>query len=248
MLLILGTPGIGKTFQVRQICKAMGVHCEVTSGATFQGHEGQSQKALFAAYTRAVKHVFDEMKAPYSQPKRQSVLLIDDFHLSLASVMLDNFSQNSQIFMASLMSGCDDPRTLFAPYDSMPFVRVPIVATANPAKNVYGPILRHGRARLFQWEPTREDRIQMALVHLARLQRDDVRDLAYKYCMEPPVFFRELVNRLCERAILQLIHANRKPEREAVLAIASQTSIVDIQNVAKEIKHSEAFRALELDE
>lgn len=36
LLMVLGEPGIGKTFQVKQVCQHWGVHCELTSGATFQ--------------------------------------------------------------------------------------------------------------------------------------------------------------------------------------------------------------------
>ena len=136
---------------------------------------------------------------------------------------------------------------MFESEDDMPFVRVPVIATANSAKEVYSPILRHGRARLFHWEPTQQDRMQMALVQLARIGREDVRYLAEKYKAEPPVFFRELVNRVFERALIRLFRADKTPTREAVIALVKELRVADIDHVATEVKKSEVLRSLKFD-
>lgn len=213
------------------------------NGPAFQGNEGQSQRNLVKAYMRAAKAAYAEEHPPYSQLKRQSVLLIDDFHLSLASVMSNNFSQNSQIFMAALMSGCDDPSSMFDPKEGVPFIRVPIIATANSVKELYSPILRHGRARLYHWDPTPDERKNVALTHLGRLGRDDLISIADKYRTETPVFFRELVNRALEVQLIQIVRSGKVASREAVLSAAKLMDKAEIERLAIELKKSEALRS-----
>lgn len=247
LLLIIGAPGTGKTHQVERLCAKYGMHCEPTNGAEFQGTEGQSKRNLVRAYTKAVKGVFEDKPPPCRPAPRQSILMIDDFHLSLASVLSENFSQNSQIFMAALMTGCTNPLSLFDGRDGDKFVRVPIIATANSAKELYKPLLRHGRVRIYHWEPSEKDRLQIGLYYLAMLARPDTGHLLQRYKSEPPVFFRELVNRVREHQVKIQYRTNQPMTGDAIAAGIQSLKIGEIDKLAEEVKGSELLRSMKFD-
>lgn len=139
-LVIVGPPGIGKTYQTIASASAENLRTYYCSASKLTGDLlGESADRLSALYEAAGRDVRDG---------RLSIIVIDDFHLGEAAVSKKmETTVNSNILTARLMNVCDEAR----------LTRVPIVLTANRLGDIEPALLRDGRARTFFWEPTAED-------------------------------------------------------------------------------------------
>lgn len=255
ILVIVGSSGSGKSFNVEQTCRSFDIFCKFTTGATFQGNEGAPRRQFQTAYKEALAgagvhldKVVDRISPDHPSPTREAVLLIDDLHLSLASQRSDNFSQNTQLFQSTLMSACDDPCSIFE-LDSRfgPSLRVPIIATTNATSEVYQPLLRHGRARLFEWKPTPENNMQAAQRLLFQFARESTEGVITKYRNEIPAFFRELVSRAREELIIRCIRRGSPVVRSEILVECQAVTSERLFELAEQVKAEERLRELKTD-
>lgn len=66
---------------------------------------------------------------------------------------------------ATLMNIADNPTNVQLPgvYKNEDIPRVPIICTGNDFSTLYAPLIRDGRMEKYYWNPTREDRIGVAM-------------------------------------------------------------------------------------
>lgn len=199
ILAIQGGTGEGKSFQVKEICSRMKANVLSVSGAMLSGsYERESLDVLMSAYIYA-SHIKKTSKRP-------TVLLIDDFDLSVASTFEDRgYTVNSQLLSGFLMNLADDPTQC----GQEKTYRIPIIVTGNNFHPLHAPLRRHGRMNIFEWQPSIEQKIRMVrsifnFESTTDLQELD--DLVKKYAQEPIAFFASLKNDVVDEAILQTIN------------------------------------------
>ena len=143
-LAIEGKMGEGKTVQTINTCFKHGIHPYYFSSSQLAGNlEGDSIKELKATYNYLLEH---------DKEDSFSVIIIDDFHLSIASCD-ENISKtvNSQILTDYLMSIADTTK-------ATPGKKIPFILIANTFEQLYSPLTRDGRMKLFKWEPSKEQK------------------------------------------------------------------------------------------
>lgn len=149
-LVIVGPPGIGKTYQTIASASAAGLKVFYCSASKLTGdHLGESadrMSTLYAAASKDVKNL--AASKDVKKDEKYPIILIDDFHLGEAAVS-DKMETtvNTNLLTSRLMNICDEAD----------LARIPIVLTANRLDDVEPALLRDGRARVFTWSPTTED-------------------------------------------------------------------------------------------
>lgn len=75
------------------------------------------------------------------------------------------YTVNNQMVNATLMNIADSPTNVQLPgvYKNEEIPRVPIVCTGNDFSTLYAPLIRDGRMEKYYWNPTRDDRIGVAM-------------------------------------------------------------------------------------
>jgi len=75
------------------------------------------------------------------------------------------YTVNNQMVNATLMNIADNPTNVQSAgsYQNEDIPRVPIICTGNDFSTLYAPLIRDGRMDKFYWNPTRADRIGVAL-------------------------------------------------------------------------------------
>ena len=151
ILTIQGPKGDGKSFQTREVCSQLGAYVIPVSGASISGaHEGDAivklkEVYIFASNARKVT-------------KKFTVILIDDFDLSVASVFTNReYTVNTQLINGFLMNLADEPTKC----GGKSTYRIPLIFTGNNFTNLYGPLVRHGRMDFFDWKPSLDQKIQI---------------------------------------------------------------------------------------
>lgn len=148
-LAIEGKMGEGKTVQTINTCFKHDIHPYYFSSSQLAGNlEGDSIKELKSTYNYLVEHDRDDVF---------SVIIIDDFHLSIASCEANvSKTVNSQILTNYLMSIADTTK-------STPGKKIPFILIANTFDQLYSPLTRDGRMKLFKWEPSKEQKQNLIL-------------------------------------------------------------------------------------
>lgn len=182
-LAIHGRKGEGKTFQIDQICKKYQIeHCFMSGSELAGATEGESIEQL--------KNLYEKMGACVSD-SRPAVIIIDDFHLSIAAAGNEiKHTVNTTILTSFLMNLADDTRCDGA--------RLPIILTGNDFDYLYAPLQRAGRMRFFEWNPDVNIKIKI----VEKLYKDIVcpddypriAEFVSEYSKESVSFFKELIN------------------------------------------------------
>lgn len=75
------------------------------------------------------------------------------------------YTVNNQMVNATLMNIADNPTNvqLAGTYNNEQIPRVPIICTGNDFSTLYAPLIRDGRMDKFYWNPSRDDRIGVAM-------------------------------------------------------------------------------------
>ncbi|OQW56315.1 MAG: hypothetical protein A4S17_05490 [Proteobacteria bacterium HN_bin10] len=147
MLIIHGPKGVGKSTQIRAALSALKVECFDLSAGKLAGDERVASDELSAVYERASRHI---------STKSPAAIVIDDLDLSILSRKdHTSYSQNTQLLTVTLMSLCDNPRKFFG----VNVFRVPIIATANEMSGFHAPLVRSGRAQIWNWVPSEQERL-----------------------------------------------------------------------------------------
>jgi SpoVK/Ycf46/Vps4 family AAA+-type ATPase len=194
ILAISGQPGSGKSFMSKYLCNQLGVPVYYLSASSLSSKfEGFPVIRLTEAYAAAGK-----------DDSGRSCILIDDIDTSIMSKSDDaRYTVNSQILSGALMNLCDNP----CPNASR---KVPIIVTANNLGNLYQPLTRLGRMRIFNWAPDLTERKSMIRTLLAEFSFTDkeLGQLAHlktgRNGSNAPVsiaFFEQVKHRIFEQAL-----------------------------------------------
>ena len=194
-----GRKGEGKSFQSREVCSRMGVYIVPISGSLLSGsYEKEAVEILQRAYVYA-SLVRDKVR-------RMTVLLIDDFDLSVASTFEGRrYTVNTQLLSGFIMNLADDPTKC----GNRRTNRIPIIVTGNDFTSLHSPLIRHGRVNFFDWEPSLEQkkRIVSAIFGpmLLPSRNHSLDSLVEAYANEPISFFASLRDDLVDDIILRTI-------------------------------------------
>lgn len=187
-LAIQGVRGEGKTFMLRRLCEFYNIDYVFISGSRLCGqNEGDSIKYIKKEYESACIETLSS--------KRMHLIVIDDFHLSIAANFDKNVSRttNAQVLVSYLMNLADEP--------FIRGVRVPVIFIGNDFTNIYSALIRDGRTNFFKWEPELEDKIKMVYYMFKKfypsVSENDIDNLVRKYNDRYMAFFQGVLEQLC---------------------------------------------------
>ncbi len=179
LLGVHGPPGNGKTFQTKLIAEAMGARVvELSSGSLEDKEAGEPVEALRKAYLAAAGGLGDP---------RRGVLLINDIDAALGDWgPLVQTTVNRQMLCAELMQIADRPCSI----GRAEVPRTPIIMTGNYFGRLYGPMIRAGRAELFEWSPNFDERLDVLTRLFPELPLEGLAELLQEHD-QPVAFFAD---------------------------------------------------------
>ncbi len=188
VMAIHGSPGNGKTSQIVEVCGRHEIELIRVSSSTLSGKfEGDSSDKFLNYYQEAV--------ITQEQTGRCVVLLLEDFDTGLATIRDGvEHTANSYLLAGLMMNLADDPSS----YCNHGNSRVPIIVTGNDLSATYAPLLRTGRAKMFLWEPSREEK-ELVVSHMINPSASSdasrmARQLVSKHSSEPLSFFADYLS------------------------------------------------------
>ena len=187
ILLIVGLPGMGKTYQLRSYLEIVGVEVFSISAADLESDRaGVPAKLLEQKYIEASSSISSGNPA---------VLLIDDIDTTLGEWEKNTGTVNHQDILAFLMHIADKPSFI----ENVGSVnRVPVFFTCNYFNRLYKPLIRDGRANRFDWEPTREEKIAIVTSVFRFEDSKTAEMLVDAYSTKPISFFSNLLSNSTE--------------------------------------------------
>lgn len=194
---IQGEKGIGKSFQAIEACVAAQIAVVLTSATDLSGqYEGESREKLISLYKYAVE--------TSNTLNRPVVILIDDFHLGVASIH-QGITQtiNSQLLTGLMMNLHDNHEIL-----GQGIKRIPIILIANDFTAVYSPLTRNGRMKLFTYSPSVDDKIHIVNRLFSGVKKDKYKFIdkfVRRYPDKPVSFFLEVRSSCFELLILEAL-------------------------------------------
>jgi hypothetical protein len=137
---------------------------------------------------------------------KHAILLVDDIDTSVASTTEDRrYTVNSQIVNGTFMNIADYPTMVAGKKTN----RIPIVFTGNDLTNLYAPLRRNGRMKVFSWEPdtiTKEKIINKILIkHINEQEIPHFNSFIQEFIEKPISFFSDLKSELFDDLIMNLI-------------------------------------------
>jgi hypothetical protein len=164
LLGIHGPSGEGKTFQVENILKKMGVKRFLISGGQMESPvAGGAAEMIRTMYIRASESI-------RGAECSMAVVLVNDIDTGLGrSWDSAEFTANQQQVFGELMHLVDYP-TSVAGRDTL---RVPIIITGNDFTRLYEPLVRAGRMESFEWIPNLEERTEIVAGLFPELSKQD---------------------------------------------------------------------------
>lgn len=218
MLAIQGPKGEGKTQQVREVCSRIGVTILQISGSVISG--GEEKEPL-----RIIRDAYVDAGNLWITRKNPVVILIDDIDTSTIAVQSDRrYGVNTQLVSGTLMHIADDPNNV----GDRSTMRIPIILTGNNFQTLYGPLIRRGRMRFFDWVPSIDTKIHVVKTIFADLippqELSHIPEMVNRYAHEPVAFYAELKNDLVDDLIVQSL--NSAPEfdfRSMLMQLESAT-------------------------
>ncbi len=182
ILTIIGNPGMGKTYQLRNYLSMAGVTIFSVSAADLESDlAGKPAKLLQKKYIQASHAIFEGTP---------SVMLIDDIDTTLGEWENHTGTVNHQDVLAFLMHIADSPTYI----DDIGTVkRVPIFFTGNDFERLYKPLIRDGRAARFDWEPERDEKVLIVQSIFTLDDKKSAEMLVDAYPTEKISFFSSLM-------------------------------------------------------
>lgn len=180
-LAIEGTPGQGKTMQVIAACNKKKIAVKYISASELSGKkEAESRDVLKRIYSEALT---------LFQSGIYVCILIDDFHMGIAITDEKiNKTINSNLLIGYMMNLAQSSFKQ----------KIPIILTGNDFSQVYPALIRDGRADMFFWEPTHDEKFGIIKsIYKPILQNDDLENLQNfytKYQSHNIAFFVQLIN------------------------------------------------------
>lgn len=190
-LAIMGEPGEGKTAQAIATCTQRGVYVFYISASALSGsHEEEASQKLELVYKKACEY----------RKKNPVAIVIDDFHKSIVNDD-DNKKRtiNTDLLTGYMMNLAEHNGKL----------QIPIILTANNLSDVYAPLLRAGRADIFEWKPTIEEKREVVFNILSSFVYDNSKKefdkFFYTFSKENIAFFSQLRNQWRKAVMKKLI-------------------------------------------
>ncbi|GHP04889.1 hypothetical protein PPROV_000364100 [Pycnococcus provasolii] len=229
---IWGGKGQGKTFQTSLAYKKLDIAPIVMSAGELEsGNAGEPAKLVRQRYREASDVV---------KKGKMCSLFINDLDAGAGRMGgSTQYTVNNQMVNATLMNIADNPTNVQLPgnYQVEEIPRVPVVATGNDFSTLYAPLIRDGRMEKFYWNPTREDRIGVALGIFKEdnVTRQDIEMLVDQFPGQSIDFFGALRARVYDDVIRQWIDTtsiegmgallvnNRNPVQFPTVSMNSQT-------------------------
>ncbi len=191
-LAIKGDAGEGKTAQTIATCTQKGCFVIYISASVLSGsHENEAKEKLQKIYDYALQ----------LRMKNLTAIVIDDFHKGIVNEDVNiKKTINTNILIGYMMNLAEHNGS----------AHVPIILTANDLSNVYAPLLRNGRADLFLWKPSFDEKRD--IVHhilssfISEKDESAFNKFFKKYSNQNVAFFSQLKNAWRKELLKQLIH------------------------------------------
>lgn len=194
-LAIHGPKGEGKTFQTIRTCSKYNIAVYYISGAELCGSYEKDS-------ITAIEKNLDDAIEEYKKSNIVSVFVIDDFHLSIASISAGvSRTVNSQILTGWLMNLADRAKSSTQP-------RIPFILLGNDFSNLYDPLTRDGRMDFFEWRPDESTKKKIICRHFEDYVPRDNREfsrLIDANINQPISFFAEIKNDMFKEIISEQI-------------------------------------------
>lgn len=227
LLGIQGGYGMGKTFMVKELCKQYSIEAIQLSSSDFSG-------SVEAASRDRFRKTYEDACIQRAKSNRYIVILIDDFHLSIATEDDVGKTVNSNLLTSAIMNICDNPW--------VSNYRIPIILTGNNFSRVYGAVIRVGRMDLLSWMPNEEEKLEIvSRIFSARFEGInslEIKKLLETYPDNSIAFFAQVaedillcsfgsvLNRFRNSNGIISISELRQKLRESVEEISSNSSII----------------------
>lgn len=206
-LAIKGSPGEGKTLQALAACNQRGIMVKYLSASELSGELEAASR--------------DVLKSVYKQAQQLQALgyyiciLLDDFHLGNSNIRSDsNHTVNAELLVGYMMN--------LAEASSQN--RIPILLTGNDFSNTYDALLRDGRADIFEWVPTLEEKQSVArsiLQPLVSAWESTELDVFIKaYSDRSIAFFAQIKSDLRKRIVYKALERTSRISSESMRFIS----------------------------
>lgn len=186
-LAIQGCKGEGKTFMTDAVCRYYNINSIFISGSELCGrNEGDSILKIKSQYEAACIRAASDGCL--------SAIVIDDFHLSIASNFKDNVSSttNAQVLIGYLMNLADNPY--------IHKNRIPVILIGNDFTGLHAPLTRSGRMDFYEWSPNIDDKVLMIYFLFKKFYNkvdfNDIKKLVNKYPNMHVAFFKSVLQDL----------------------------------------------------
>ncbi len=210
---IFGSPGDGKTFQLRHLLRDYKVDARSINAADLESDRaGQPGKLVLEAYVGASREI--DSGTP-------SALVVDDIDTTVGEWEKNTGTVNHQQVLAQLMHLADRPSFI----ERIGRIRrAPIFMTGNDFGKLYPPLKRPGRMTHFPWTPSAEERREIVIAILGEIAGHAViEELLIRYQHQPVAFFAQLRTAMLrsaaaaviERSSENLVAVVREPVRYA---------------------------------
>jgi hypothetical protein len=195
MLGILGAPGTGKTENVERTCRKNQWAFEWIAGSDLTGPERGAPTEYFR---KSLQRCVAKQRENSAEA---AVLLVDDLDLTILSTKTGRiYTEQSQLLTSAFMSYCDKP--LLYLQAAFP---IPIIMTLNSREGFHGALVREGRMRMWQWEPSPEETSAMALEKLGALDAEAAQRIVSTYNDQPVAFFGHLESEIFARGVEEIV-------------------------------------------
>lgn len=205
-LVIKGEPGEGKTLQALAACNQRGIMVKYLSASELSGELEAASK--------------DVIKSVYQQAQRlQEIgyyicILLDDFHLGNSNIRNTSHTVNAELLIGYMMNLADSSGG-----------RVPILLTGNDFSNTYEALLRDGRADIFEWAPSLEEKrmVVQSILRPMVLEREwrELDHFIDAYSKQNIAFFAQLRKDIRQAVLLQAIDGVDRIDSAAIQLISS---------------------------
>lgn len=152
---------------------------------------------------------------------------------------MTQYTVNTQNVITELMHPADYPTTV----EDRATPRVPIILTGNDFTRMYGPLCRHGRMELFQWIPSRDERLEMVHRLFPGVDQHSLTRLVAEFADRPLAFWRSIRQRherttlvaLLERQPLDAVVSHLLAGGDTRRAGAEELDVSRIRALAREL-------------
>lgn len=214
ILCVQGKAGEGKTSHIIHICDQMNVSIFLIHGSALFGNlEGEPVKIINEVYVKASNYSIEH----------PVIILVDDIDTSVASIDEDRrYTVNSQLINGFFMNIANDPGM-----GNVQTKRIPIIFTGNNLSNLYAPLRRTGRIRLYSWEPGPDVKTHI-IEHIYKdvineEERTGFLKMIQRHIDQPISFFVDLKNNLLDDVIMDEILKQKKVNFQNLDSLISST-------------------------